>query len=245
MDFQKIEIFLENKFCHDSCVHEKIVSSANVFITPKGPRGVFLQKCSKSAISTLRSPNEFFFTFFTFNSRILHQTTRRTCAKSFATFDCTDCETITLEELFFLLCSAGIADFDCPWCKIFQLCNFGVLHHFNAHQVRYMWAKSQRQMMSGTYSNKPCTKEGYNKFPLHQQKLVDFFVISIFHETKIQTLDMKAQVYYKFRKNKIPKKIKSQKFMKNGRFHTSKCRGKLEKMGALCTHSPKTSMPFS
>jgi hypothetical protein len=32
--------------------------------------------------------------------------------------------------------------------------------------------------------------------------------------------------------------------MKNGRFHTSKCRGKLEKMGALCIHSPKTSRPF-
>jgi hypothetical protein len=41
-------------------------------LTPKGPRGVFLQKRSKSAISSSRSPNEFFFTFFTFNRRILH-----------------------------------------------------------------------------------------------------------------------------------------------------------------------------
>jgi hypothetical protein len=32
--------------------------------------------------------------------------------------------------------------------------------------------------------------------------------------------------------------------MRNGRFHTSKCRGKLEKMGALCTHSPKSPSPF-
>jgi hypothetical protein len=32
--------------------------------------------------------------------------------------------------------------------------------------------------------------------------------------------------------------------MRNGRFHTSKCRGKLEKMGALCTHSPKCPSPF-
>jgi hypothetical protein len=32
--------------------------------------------------------------------------------------------------------------------------------------------------------------------------------------------------------------------MKNGRFHTSKRRGKLEKMGALCTHSPKSPRPF-
>jgi hypothetical protein len=33
-------------------------------LTPKGPRGVFLQKRSKSAISSSRSPNEFFFHFF-------------------------------------------------------------------------------------------------------------------------------------------------------------------------------------
>jgi hypothetical protein len=32
--------------------------------------------------------------------------------------------------------------------------------------------------------------------------------------------------------------------MRNGRFHTSKCRGKLEKMGALCSHSPKSPSPF-
>jgi hypothetical protein len=35
-------------------------------VTPKGPRGVFLQKRSKSAISSSRSLNEFFFTFFHF-----------------------------------------------------------------------------------------------------------------------------------------------------------------------------------
>jgi hypothetical protein len=27
--------------------------------------------------------------------------------------------------------------------------------------------------------------------------------------------------------------------MRNGRFDTSKCRGKLEKMGVLCIHTPK------
>jgi hypothetical protein len=27
--------------------------------------------------------------------------------------------------------------------------------------------------------------------------------------------------------------------MRNGRFNTSKCRGKLQKMGVLYTHSPK------
>jgi hypothetical protein len=35
-------------------------------LTPKGPRGVFLQKRSKSAISSSRSPNEIFFTFYSF-----------------------------------------------------------------------------------------------------------------------------------------------------------------------------------
>jgi hypothetical protein len=54
---------------------------------------------------------------------------------------------------------------------------------------------------------------------------------------------MKVQVYSKFSKNKIPKKVKSPNSMWNGRFDTSKCRGKLEKMGAPCTHSPQ--MPRS
>jgi hypothetical protein len=35
-------------------------------LTPKGPRGVFLQKRSKSAISSSRSPNEIIFTFMHF-----------------------------------------------------------------------------------------------------------------------------------------------------------------------------------
>jgi hypothetical protein len=33
--------------------------------------------------------------------------------------------------------------------------------------------------------------------------LVEFFVISFFHETKIPTVDMKVQAYSKFSKNKI------------------------------------------
>jgi hypothetical protein len=54
-------------------------------------------------------------------------------------------------------------------------------------------------------------------------------VISIFHETKIRTVDMKVQVYSKFRKNKISKKVKSPNYMRNARFDTSKCRGSLKK----------------
>jgi hypothetical protein len=33
--------------------------------------------------------------------------------------------------------------------------------------------------------------------------------------------------------------------MTNGRFNASKCRGMLQKMGVLYTHSPKSPSPFS
>jgi hypothetical protein len=73
--------------------------------------------------------------------------------------------------------------------------------------------------------------------------LEEFFVISIFHETKIPILDMKVQVYYKFGKNKIWKKMKPPSSMRNGRFHPPKCKGKLQKMRVLNTHSPKMPGP--
>jgi hypothetical protein len=69
-------------------------------------------------------------------------------------------------------------------------------------------------------------------------------VISIFHETKIPTVDMKLHVYSKFRKNKILKKVKSPISMRYGTFNTSKRRGKLQKMGVLYTHSLKSAGPF-
>jgi hypothetical protein len=72
--------------------------------------------------------------------------------------------------------------------------------------------------MSGTYSNAPCTKEGYKKISITLAKLVEFLVISVFHETKIRMVDMKAHVYSKFRKNKISKKVKSPNSMRNGSF---------------------------
>jgi hypothetical protein len=56
-------------------------------------------------------------------------------------------------------------------------------------------------------------------------------MISLFHQTKIPTADMKVQVYSNFSKNKIWKKIKSPTSMRTGRFNTSKCRGKLQKIG--------------
>jgi hypothetical protein len=37
--------------------------------------------------------------------------------------------------------------------------------------------------------------------------------------------------------------MKSQSSMRNGRFHPPKCRGKVQKMGVLYTHSPKMPGP--
>jgi hypothetical protein len=70
-------------------------------------------------------------------------------------------------------------------------------------------------------------------------------VISISHETKIPTVDMKVQVYSKFSKKNKLKKVKSPISMRNGAFNTSKCSGKLQKMGVLYTHSLKSPGPLS
>jgi hypothetical protein len=51
-------------------------------------------------------------------------------------------------------------------------------------------------------------------------------------------------VYSKFNKNKFKNKIKSPKSMGDGRFNTSKYRGKLQKMEVLCTHPPKQPRPL-
>jgi hypothetical protein len=75
--------------------------------------------------------------------------------------------------------------------------------------------------------------------------LEEFLVISIFHEMKIPTVDVKVHMYSKFRKTKIWKKMKSLISMRNGRFNTSKCRGRASfKKWGYCTpillaHSPK------
>jgi hypothetical protein len=42
---------------------------------------------------------------------------------------------------------------------------------------------------------------------------------------------MKVMAYFNFRKMKIWKKMKSPSSMRNGRFHPSKCRGKVQKTG--------------
>jgi hypothetical protein len=60
--------------------------------------------------------------------------------------------------------------------------------------------------MSGTYSNAPYTEEGYKKNSITLAKLVEFFVISVFHETKIRTVDLKVQSTLNLGKIKFQKK---------------------------------------
>jgi hypothetical protein len=82
--------------------------------------------------------------------------------------------------------------------------------------------------MSGTYSNPPCTEEGYKKISITLANLAGFLVNSIFHETKIPTVDRKVQVWTKnlgifF----FLEKVKSPLCMNFGRISTSKYKGKL------------------
>jgi predicted PP-loop superfamily ATPase len=84
--------------------------------------------------------------------------------------------------------------------------------------------------MSGTYSNAPCTKEGYKIFSITLAILDEFFVNSLFHLTKTRMVYMMVLVYSNFSKKNCEKNEIS-KLMRNGRFHPSKCRNKVEKTG--------------
>jgi hypothetical protein len=56
-------------------------------------------------------------------------------------------------------------------------------------------------------------------------------------------VDIKVLVCSNFSKNILGKKMKSPSSMKNGRFHPSKCRGKVQKLGVLYIHSSKMPGP--
>jgi hypothetical protein len=58
--------------------------------------------------------------------------------------------------------------------------------------------------MSGTYSNAPALKKG-TKISITLAILVEFLVISLFHETEIPTVDRKVQVTSNFRKKLLKK----------------------------------------
>jgi hypothetical protein len=66
---------------------------------------------------------------------------------------------------------------------------------------------------------------------------MEFLVIALFHETKIPTVDIKVQESSNFRKKRKKRKLVSS--IRNGRFNTSKYRGKFQKMEVLYTHSSK------
>ena len=87
--------------------------------------------------------------------------------------------------------------------------------------------------MSGIYSNAPCTKAGY-KNSITVAILKEFLVNSLFHETKIPIIDMKVLMFFIFLK-KIQKK-KPPNSKKIGRFHPSKCKDKVQKLGAGSWH---------
>jgi hypothetical protein len=88
----------------------------------------------------------------------------------------------------------------------------------------------------------PALKNG-TKISITLANLEEFLVISIFHETKIPTVDMKVHVFSKSRKNKFCKKMISPISMKNGTFSTSKCRSKLQKWGCCTPILPKAHSP--
>jgi hypothetical protein len=73
--------------------------------------------------------------------------------------------------------------------------------------------------------------------------LEELFVNSVLHDTKIPMGDMKVLVYSSISKKKFMKKMKSPSSMRNGRFHPSICRGKVQEMGVLYTHSSQMSGP--
>jgi hypothetical protein len=85
----------------------------------------------------------------------------------------------------------------------------------------------------------PALKKG-TKISITLAILVGFFVIALFHEIIIPTVNMKVQVYSNFNK-KNSEKIKSPSSRRNGRFNTPKCRGNLQpappplEAQALCT----------
>jgi uncharacterized membrane protein len=55
-------------------------------------------------------------------------------------------------------------------------------------------------------------------------------------------VDIKVLLYSNFSK-KLGKKMNLQASMRNGRFHPSKCGGKVQKMGVMYTHSSKMPNP--
>jgi hypothetical protein len=81
-----------------------------ISLTPNGRRSFFSKKCSNRPFLAQKAKMEKEFYFWNFNRRILLETTRRTCEKSFKKVDRTDCEIITFEvqiKVFFHCAQQG------------------------------------------------------------------------------------------------------------------------------------------
>jgi hypothetical protein len=98
-------------------------------------------------------------------------------------------------------------------------------------------------MMNGRYSNAPCIEEGYKKISITLIILVEFWWFHFFMKLKSQRWIWRPRCLLILAKRNFGKKMKSPSSMKNGRLNTSKCRGKLQKMGVLYTHSSKMPGP--
>jgi hypothetical protein len=101
------------------------------------------------------------------------------------------------KKSFVPLYLAGATEFDHLWCKIFELHNFELLHHFNVHHVRYLCTKSLE--VGDEWNILKCTLHWrrVQKISITQANLEEFLVNSLFHEVK-SSVDMK--VYSKFSK---------------------------------------------
>jgi hypothetical protein len=147
------------------------------------------------------------------------------------------------KKRFFPLCPTRTADFDCLWCKFFELCNFELLHHLNTHHVRLL--VYQILEVGDEWNILKCTEEGYNFFYYTSNFLWNFLWLHFLMKLNPQWWIWRSRCTLNLEKIKIYKKMKSPNSMRNGRFHPPKCRGKLQKMGVLYIHSSKMLGPSS
>jgi hypothetical protein len=96
------------------------------------------------------------------------------------------------KKSFLSFCLAGTTEFDRPLCKNFELHNFGILHHVNAHHVEH----TQMHLV---------LKKGTKNFHYTSNSWGIFSVFS-FLWNEIPMVDMKVQVDSNFSPKKKGKK---------------------------------------
>jgi hypothetical protein len=104
-----------------------------LFLTYKGLRPIFSKNTPKLPFLAQEGQMK--------KKRLFALSTIRSCPRLLGEHVQKVCEIITFEVeriLFFPSCPASPAKFDRLWCKNFELRKLGVLHHLNAHHVRYL-----------------------------------------------------------------------------------------------------------